>query len=75
MTFSTQPRATLNRKPSAGVIYVVRWERPIDKRHKGCMERVYRSREGAEKCAAWVRSGGREAVIMRADLGSWSVVS
>lgn len=74
MTFSTQSRATLKRKRSAGVIYLVRWQRPPDQMRKGYAERIYRSLEGAEKCADWVRSSGRSVVIMRARLGAWTVV-
>jgi hypothetical protein len=84
MTLSTQPReAAVNRrtqiradlanKDTRGVIYIVRWERATSK-DKGPQSRIYATRSGAEKCAAWVRSGGREAVVMRADLGTWSVV-
>jgi hypothetical protein len=54
------------------VIYVVRWPKAYTS--QGYAERVYRTLEGAEKCAKWARSTGRPATILQAQLGTWTVV-
>jgi hypothetical protein len=74
MTTVTNPNRSvgLTRKRSTGVIYVVRWPKAYTS--QGYAERVYRTLEGAEKCAKWARSTGRPATILQAQLGTWTVV-